>query len=752
MRGLGIALALGLCAGVAAADVTVRSGEHPGHSRLVFDFDRLPDWQIEERRGGYDLRFDPPQGEIRLDDVFYYIPRTRLADLRIDRASGVLHLDLGCDCTIDAMVMRSRALVVDIRDPAPGEPAEEAATITAMVDGPVQLLAGSHDDGHEAAPETPGPEAAPSFPPVPETRPAAPVLPFTGDLTTEARPMGGGLTRALAEQLARAAAQGMVDPDRELWKSAGGAAPEDETHPGTRPHGEAPDNIRIRSGLDAALGPSGEEDLPAFSANLGCPNPSLYAVSSWGDERAVHVQISELRRRLVGEFDRPNRGRAIALARLYTYLTFGTEARAVIAKLLPDDPAGEALVPLSLLIETGSAGGALAPYSGCGGSLPLWALLDEDPGAPLRPVRSDAVLLAFSGLPPHLRKLLGYRVAARFAARQDFSSAEIVRAALDRISDAHDPALVLSSVHTSDPETTDADTLAALDKLAVSLHPEAAEALLLTIDGRLARNERIPLDLIDTAAALAYEMAGSAEGARVKSTEIVARFANGDFDAALEELRLAEAQHLIEAEHAEEIWHIGLARLADSEDDLEFVSHLFGDAAPGLDAAPDGLRLEMAERLLSLGFPGRAAEVAPRGATGADGLFQARLARADGDLDAAIRLAGAAEGPEARRFVAETLSAAGRHAEAQAVYMELGAAAESGAEAWRAGDWGAVAGEEAEEAERVAAAEAMLNHAEPKPAPPGPPSIEGAQSLVDQSAGLRDALTALLDKVPPPDG
>ncbi len=751
MRAACLAVALSLLAGEAAADVTVRSGEHPGHSRLVFDFDRLPDWQLEERRGGYDLRFDPPQGEIRLDDVFYYIPRTRLTDLRIDRASGVLHLDLGCDCTIDAMVMRSRALVIDIRDPAPGWPPDEAGTIAAMIDGPVQLLAGSHD-GHDAAPETPEPEAAPSFSPVPEAQPAAPVLPFTGDMASEAEPMGGGLTRALAEQLARAAAQGMVDPDRELWKSGAGTAPEGDAHTETRPHGETPDNIRIRSGLDEALDPSGEEDLPAISADLGCPNPSLYAVSSWGDEREVHVQISELRRRLVGEFDRPNRGRAIALARLYTYLTFGTEARAVVSELLPGDRVGEALVPLSLLIETGSAGGALAPYSGCGGSLPLWALLDEDPDAPLRPVRSDAVLLAFSGLPPHLRKQLGYRVAARFAARQDFSSAEIVRAALDRISDARDPALVLSTVHTSDPETTDADTLAALDDLAVSLHPEAAEALMLTIDSRLARNERIPVDLIDTAAAMAYEMAGSAEGARVKSAEIVARFANGDFDAGLEELRLAEAEDLIDAERAEEIWHIGLERLAGSEDDIEFVKHMFGDAAPGLDAAPDGLRLEMAERLLSLGFPERAGEVAPRGAPGAAGRVQARLARADGDFDAAIRVADAAEGPEARRFLAETLSAAGRYSEAYSVYAELGAAEEGGAEAWRAGNWDAVAGEAAQAAERVAAAEAMLNTAEPMPAPPGPPTIEGAQSLVDQSAGLRDALTALLDKVPPPEG
>lgn len=742
-----------LLGGAAAAEVTVRSGEHPGHSRLVLEFDRLPAWQLEKRPGGYDLRFDPPQPGVHLDEVFRFIPRTRLVDLRTDPGTGALRLDLGCACSLEASVMRSRALVIDIHDPRPAaEPDGEEGGIEAMTDGPVQLLAGTHAAPQEHAPVIPGHEEAPAFSPVPEPQPEAPVLPFTGTTAPDDTPLGSGLTRALAEQLARAAAQGMVDADRALTRSDHDGA---DRHRGTltadQAATQAPENIRIRSGLDQALDPFGEDDLPPISADLACPDPSLYAIASWGDERPVHLQIAELRRRLVGEFDRPNRSAALGLARLYTHLTFGTEARGVVAQLLPGDPAARTLVALSELVELGSAGGTLAPYSGCAGALPLWALLDEDPDAPLRPVRTQAVLLSFTGLPPHLRRHLGYRVAARFAARSDFSSAEIVRAALDRITGPDDPAAILSSVQTGGPGEIDADVEAALDALALSLHPEAAEALLLNIDGRLARKERIPVDLIDTASALSHELAGTAEGARVKTAEIMARLANGDFDSGLAELRIAEDESVLNEGQAEELWYLGLDRLLTGAGDIDFVRHMFGrDAGAGLAATPEGLRLALAERLAALGFPDRAAEIAPPDAGGPDGLFRARLARARGDLDEAIRLAGARRDPAARRFLADSLADAGRHAEAHAAYADLGEDGAGIAEAWRAGVWDAVADAGAS-AERTAAIEALRRSSDRPPAE-DPPTIEGARALVDQSAGLRDTLGALLASLPRPDG
>jgi hypothetical protein len=767
-----VSAALTIFASAAFAEVVVRSGEHPGHSRLVLEFDRLPDWRLESRPGGYALRFQPPQPAARLDDVFYYIPRDRLADLRVEGDTGDLLLDLACACEVEAVVMRSRALVIDIHDPRPERRAEaQAGTVAAMTDGPISLTAGQVE---EPAPDLPDPQSAPDLPTVPETRPQAPVLPFTGNLEpAEAAPLGSGLTRALARELARAAAQGMVEADSGLWRSGEGAEEPGEDGAdvtretaGTDAAGAeaahetagadaAPGNIRIRSGFDKGLTPPGDIDLPAVSAELSCPNPALYAVSTWSNGRPPHVQLGALRSRLLGEFDRPDQKTALALARLYVHLTFGTEARSVAEAFLTASPARHALEDLSRLLEYGDAGGALAHYSDCAGDLPLWALLDEDPDAPLRPVNSRAILMAYSGLPPHLRQHLGYRVAARFAARSDYSSAEIVRAALERISGPDEPALVLSTAKTAAVGAESRDTGARLEDLALSLHPEAAEALVLNIDGRLAREERIPLDLVDTAAAISHELEGSDEGARVKSAEIRARLANGDFDVALSELDGVTRRQLLSAEQAGDIWPMAFGRLVGSADDTAFVRHMFRrEVATGLPLVGDRTKIALAERLLKLGFPDRAASIVPENATGTDGLFQARVAWARGDAERAITLAERQATSQARRFLAELLARIGRHSEAHAVYAGLEATARGREEAWRAGLWDAVAaGAQADDERSRAAAEMLASlTGEPAPTPDAPPTIGESRELVEQSAGLRDALAELLSAVPPPEG
>ncbi|MEM6826089.1 MAG: hypothetical protein AAF566_13355, partial [Pseudomonadota bacterium] len=656
----------------ANAEITVRSGEHPGHSRLVLDFDRVPTWRLEDRPGGYFLRLDPWDGAIALEDVFYYIPRTRLADLRVDPAAGGLVLELGCVCPVEASVSRNHSLVIDIHDPDPDRAAAEIANIAAMTDGPIILLAGTTA---EVAPDVPSQDVPPEFSPVPDVQPTEPVLPFSDNTLQGTDLLEDSLTRTLAQELARAAAQGMVEAGRELWKTDGAEDVLDPPPPtdGARSAPE-PSNIRIRSGFDALVEPGIQPELAGISPQMACPSPASYALESWSDGTAPHLQIAALRGSLIGEFDKVDRRSAVRLARLYAHYGFGAEARAVLEQLIPGDPAAAAIVPLSHLIESGSAGGELVRFAECGGSLPLWALLDEDPDAPLGAIKSEAILLTFTGLPPHLRRYLGYRAAARFAARGDFTSAEMIRATLERISEPNDPALLLSTTQTAEIEETTQDVGAALAELAVSLQPEAAEALILSIGGYLARGERVPLDLIDTAGALAFELGGHSEGRLVKSAQIQALFANMDFEGGFEELLAADSGNGLSREQVAAAWQDGFERLLKVGEDAEFVSRLYGDeAANGLSSLPGTLRQALAERLLELGFPMRAEAVAPAGAQGSDGLFSARLALARGDLDRALGLVRVRRNPEARRFAAEILGRAGRHAEAQSIYAAIAA-------------------------------------------------------------------------------
>ena len=741
------------------AEVVVRSGEHPGHSRIVFDFDRLPEWSLLPRPGGYRLEFKPAPPGFDIDRVFRFIPHTRLAGLRVDEAAGAIDLDLACRCVVETMVTRSRALVVDIRDRSDQDTNEDP--VAAMTKGPVVLLAGT-------LPETdPRPNLTVSSNPPPATGDveSIPALPLDLTTTTDLPPpLDRYLTQTLAEELARAAAQGMVDADRDLWRAeeligreAQSDPDESAPEPSAAPRessSEIVPNIRIRNGFDVPFDPADKSDLPAFASGPSCPDARQFAVTAWADDRPFNLQVGELRSRLVGEFDEPDTKVALDLARLYTHFGFGAEARTVIDNFLPDDTRVTALRTLSRLIETGESDGSLVSFGECGGMLPLWAILQEEQGQPPSVVRTESVLMNFSTLPPYLRRILGYRLAARFAARSDFASAEMVRFALERISSPDDPSLVLSSSQTAPIQDRPEDVEAALQDLALSLRPEATSALLLNLEGRLARNERIPVDLIDTASALSFKFAASEEGRQLKEAEIKARLANGDFDAGFRELTVSFSEGLLTEPDVTEIWNWGLRRLLDESDEAAFARQMFEKrTAESLTLLTEKLRIELSDRLLLLGFPDQAERVAPPRRSLQDGLFAARLARAAGDMEEVWRLAQSESDPEAKAFLAETLSAAGRHADAFSIYAELDDGANGVLEAWRAGIWSEVAGLGPEDL--ASAAEAMVDVLEmqrtnepTRAETETQPTLAGSNLLLEESAALRGLLTSVLEGFP----
>jgi hypothetical protein len=68
-----VALALLPQAG-AAEEVPVRSGEHPGFSRLVLEFDERPPWSLQVEGGRATLMLGPGERTFRTQDVFMRIP------------------------------------------------------------------------------------------------------------------------------------------------------------------------------------------------------------------------------------------------------------------------------------------------------------------------------------------------------------------------------------------------------------------------------------------------------------------------------------------------------------------------------------------------------------------------------------------------------------------------------------------------------------------------------------------------------
>ena len=105
-------------AGVACAqDVTVRSGEHDGYTRLVVKVPPDTDWILKQTKNGARLNVALEGVKFQTDSVFQRLTQNRLSAISQSNADDALLMEFGCDCAATAFLYRDTMIVVDI---APG--------------------------------------------------------------------------------------------------------------------------------------------------------------------------------------------------------------------------------------------------------------------------------------------------------------------------------------------------------------------------------------------------------------------------------------------------------------------------------------------------------------------------------------------------------------------------------------------------------------------------------------------------------
>ncbi len=228
------ALAAAPAAPAAGQVLRVEAGEHDGFTRLVIPIGADRDWTLEPLDATWRLDLAPPVDGFDLSRSFDLIPRTRVAELAQDGSS--LSVRLACPCGIEAFRYRDRFLVLDVAEtqvPEADGPAaarsrtrrnaERQETAAALPDL-ARLLTARRDPGFDpnagavAAPEGPfpqgvGPETeAPIARRVDHDGPPPTAVPRQADVDLEEA------ARIMAEQMARAAAAGLLDaaPGRPL--------------------------------------------------------------------------------------------------------------------------------------------------------------------------------------------------------------------------------------------------------------------------------------------------------------------------------------------------------------------------------------------------------------------------------------------------------------------------------------------------------------------------------------------------------
>lgn len=396
-----------------AQTLAIQSGEHAEFTRLVLPIGADRDWNIVQQPDGqWELTLTPAVDGFDTSTTFDVIPRTRVSDLI---AGQTLILDLACNCGVSSFRHATEYLVIDVTDPDPDAPAPSAAD--AMPDT-------AATEASEALPDLAGLLRSPAA--LPQVTPIAPPSPeATPDDTEvdEPNPRLAEAAQIMAEQLARAAASGLLDValDEPMYvgdpSEPGSSAPSHSTPDSyvavEEPVEEGDTSLPIRAEtafdtafqLDRPIGPPREP--------MSCTGDP-FNVADWTDGYGFDQGLGPLRRDLYDERDVLRSDGAIALAQHYLFYGFGAEATYWLTHLSSPP---ESLLHLAALVD-GAETAAFIPVQStenCSQGELLWRYLAGAVANPLSGDDTAAIQRAFGELPTQLRDHMGPRLAAQLA-------------------------------------------------------------------------------------------------------------------------------------------------------------------------------------------------------------------------------------------------------------------------------------------------------------------------------------------------
>lgn len=763
----------------AARTVTVRSGDHADFSRLLLKSDFGLDWKFGRVEGGYEFRPAREDIDWNLRGVFDRISHDRVADLH-DLGGGRMFIHVTCPCHGDAFVLRDGQVVIDIKDGAvPG--------------GPFEARLPAPDASGSAANRTAEPATSPAGPdkmpdraglPVTLPQPAAPEMlpvleprfpgmdPWLENVATVPEPAqdsaGASAVQAanlseseLLEQIAKAAAQGLLDADlSRLEDDIAGITPppvlptEPEEKPVFPPQSLAPaSHISVESAVDRAL-PEPASEVGTTENGLQCISSEFFDVASWGSDPASGSDLGSLRTALLDELDRPVPSAVTALVRYYVFLSFGAEAEALLRRYPDGVERPGLLMAMAQIMDRGSAENAeaLEPQMACDSPAALWATLAQPALVRGQPIDTAALTLAFAALPVHLRTHLGPDLARKFIDIGDTATASLLQSAIARGTERDAPALGLLSAQLELADGAPARAARELETIIQRDSPELPEALLARVEAALQANKAVAPDEIALLESVAFEHMHQEDVTRLQVAIIRARAADGDFAGAFADLEAPKFGKAPVGEDAAKLTEVLFHQLATDASDADFLRF----ALPRLDTASDftpALRRALAGRFLDLGFTSQARHILDGGGAlpeADDRILFARAALAENRPEVAVGYLAGLHGEEAERMRATALESAGDFAGAVRIFTQIGDQPGVVQAAWRGGLWDRVTGSDAG---AKAAAAAMMR------APQAGASGEGAaadtplarsQGLVETSRAAREVLSGLLSDVSAP--
>lgn len=97
-----------------AEQVTVRSGDHETFSRLVFDLPPDARWEVIQDEDYVKIALDQKDIQFNLDNIFYFIPRTRILDVQEEAEGSSVRIKMASGTSANYFSLEDGSLVLDV--------------------------------------------------------------------------------------------------------------------------------------------------------------------------------------------------------------------------------------------------------------------------------------------------------------------------------------------------------------------------------------------------------------------------------------------------------------------------------------------------------------------------------------------------------------------------------------------------------------------------------------------------------------
>jgi len=677
-----------------ALNITARSGEHDGFTRVVFYLPDQARWTSTNIKDGIELFFHGQPVTLNTDEFYTRLQKDRVRRIFVDPNDHKIVLQFNCHCEAKQFTTDAGLLVFDIKasQNSPSENTKHSKPVLPLL--------------------FEKPSKKPDF--------------FTSnfndkiDLDLQQHPQLADKRTVLKDALT-IASDAMIlektEPSKALPLLVGS---------GSQP---MLPNLAISDSIDSSL-LAIDRNPPLNQEGERCPSNDELSLFDWAGHTPFHEQIAIARSNLVGEFDKVDPQAVLDLIKLYLAFGFGTEARYTIGAFQITQDREKYLAIADILDPKGpSKNTYFEEFLSCNTHAALWSILLLDPLPENSNLNLDAIAFAVMSLPQPVKSRLGALVAERVLEAGFSTLSETIIRHIQQTSSQKSLGQDLMFARLQRHAGQSDKAVAHLEAMLRSRPSVSPETLIEFIDLKIYLDQPIDRKFADLAGVLAWEYKDSEFGSHLQHYQIKALIMAGAYREALQHYKTGPKSHQFDNEFAQ--------LMTSKSSDADFVKTAFFLLPASLDSALP----QMAKRLVNLGFWRQAEQLLSRQQSeplrNQIKILKAEIALERESPERALALLNGLSDPAALILKADALMATRQFDLAEQIFAGLKNTKRQRIAAWHSQNTGAL-----RQLGNPALAELLELDSQKTGA--GLPVLAQNRSLVDNSKQLRSVLQAAL--------